>query len=272
MQNRYIGDVGDFGKYGLLRSLMGVGESPTPHHSLRLGVVWYLYPDELDNSDGKFDQYLDGSEINHARFGECDRPLYDELQCLRKKQDRNIADVRSSGILPSNTLYYEQSLSYLRNQSRFSRQATRENWLKNAQEATTEADVIFVDPDNGISETADPLRKNGPKFVFIEDLRHFAQRDQSLVIYHHLGRRGKAVEQIKHLSERLRSTLNVLCRVWSLWYHRGTARTYFIVAQERHQPILASRLTTFVNSPWSAHFDLVPKEQDASILTPKFVV
>lgn len=31
MQNRYVGDLGDFGKFGVLRSL-GCG--------LRLGVVW----------------------------------------------------------------------------------------------------------------------------------------------------------------------------------------------------------------------------------------
>ena len=43
MQNRYTGDIGDFAKYGLLRALC-------PGH--RLGVAWYLYPDESHNEDG----------------------------------------------------------------------------------------------------------------------------------------------------------------------------------------------------------------------------
>ena len=30
MQNRYVGDIGDFGKYGLLRALVGLGEASTP--------------------------------------------------------------------------------------------------------------------------------------------------------------------------------------------------------------------------------------------------
>lgn len=38
MQDRYVGDIGDFGKYGLLRALCA--------HDLSLGVVWYLVPDE----------------------------------------------------------------------------------------------------------------------------------------------------------------------------------------------------------------------------------
>ena len=42
MQNRYVGDIGDFGKYGLLRAHFG-RKYQIP---LRLGVVWYLFPDE----------------------------------------------------------------------------------------------------------------------------------------------------------------------------------------------------------------------------------
>jgi hypothetical protein len=49
MQDRYFGDVGDLGKYGLLRALSGLNEEP----QLRLGVVWYLFPDESHNTDGK---------------------------------------------------------------------------------------------------------------------------------------------------------------------------------------------------------------------------
>lgn len=44
MQDRYTGDSGDYIKYVLLRAL-SLG--------LKLGVAWYLYPDEDHNSDGK---------------------------------------------------------------------------------------------------------------------------------------------------------------------------------------------------------------------------
>ena len=46
MQNRYVGDVGDFGKYALLRRIGKAG--------LSLGVNWYLTPDESHNSNGKY--------------------------------------------------------------------------------------------------------------------------------------------------------------------------------------------------------------------------
>src|SRR5271155_819738 len=42
MQDRYVGDVGDFGKYALLRALAGV---PGPI-TVRLAIVWCRFPDE----------------------------------------------------------------------------------------------------------------------------------------------------------------------------------------------------------------------------------
>jgi hypothetical protein len=37
MQNRYTADLGDFGKYGLLKALC---QSKDEERNLRLGVVW----------------------------------------------------------------------------------------------------------------------------------------------------------------------------------------------------------------------------------------
>ena len=43
MQDRFVGDIGDFGKYGLLRTLAGIEPKAEPGY--RLGVVWYLRPE-----------------------------------------------------------------------------------------------------------------------------------------------------------------------------------------------------------------------------------
>ena len=257
MQNRYVGDIGDFGKYGLLRALCRVPESSSFNQPLRLSIVWYLYPNESHNADGKHIGYLSRTSANHAKFRACDLPLYESLRRLVVANNRHVGGVKESGIFPSDALYYERSLSYALRESRHSRQAARKEWLGGSLEATAGADLVFVDPDNGISETADPLRKNGPKFVYIDDLCQFADRGQSLVIYHHLGRRGTAVQQIKYWAEALQSNLNMPRLPWSLWYHRGTARAYFIVAQEHHMAILENQLASFLDSPWSKHFELV---------------
>ena len=248
MQNRYVGDVGDFGKYGLLRACV---------RQLRLGVVWYLHPDESHNSDGKYTGYLNGTAANQMEFRACDPPLYDELQRLVVENDRNVSRIRDSGVLPLDTAYFERSLSFSPKESRLARQVARADWLENALSATKGADVVFCDPDNGISETVDPLRKNGPKYVYVGDLKRFTERGQSLVVYHHLGRRAGAVDQIGYWAERLRSSLSLSCPPLALWYHRGTARAYFIVMQDSHRSVLEGQLARFLDGFWVNHFELV---------------
>ncbi len=54
MQDHYAGDIGDYVKFALLRKL-GVGK--------RLGVAWYLYPDEP--RDGGHNSYLNQTRWQH---------------------------------------------------------------------------------------------------------------------------------------------------------------------------------------------------------------
>ena len=77
MQNRYVGDVGDFGKYGLLRALCR--PSGAENRPLRLGVVWYLTTDETHNNDGRHIGYLEPTPKNLRDFRACDPDLYDTL-------------------------------------------------------------------------------------------------------------------------------------------------------------------------------------------------
>ena len=227
MQDRYTGDVGDFGKYGLLRHLIGLREARLSFVSMRLGVVWYLYPDESHNADGKYTGYLDDSPANHSRFRACDPELYDSMRRLVKTGCRNILTVQRSRVLRDDTLYYEPSLSFPPRMPRSERESARASWFEGALQATAEADVIFVDPDNslsdppnGINTSIDSLRKTGPKYVFMADLRAFFERGQSLIVYHHLGRRGTAVEQTTRVAEALKSSLGLSRLPASLCYRR----------------------------------------------------
>ena len=111
MQNQYVGDIGDFGKYGLLRALAG--------DPLRLGVVWYLFPyeppKEPGKGDGKFIDYLCHPTAKERKLIECDPFLYDKLhKIVIDEKDRRVVRVqeKESGILPTDTLYYDQCLSY----------------------------------------------------------------------------------------------------------------------------------------------------------------
>ena len=60
MKNQYLGDVGDYGKYGLLRYLA--------NNDIRIGVNWYLTADDGSN-DGKFVSYLNKDEDRRYENG-----------------------------------------------------------------------------------------------------------------------------------------------------------------------------------------------------------
>ena len=96
MQNRYVADVGDFGKFGLLRALAGVtGSDDGPR--LSIGVVWYRPSKETGPpGDGKKRDYLDSSR--QQRFEECDPELFGHLKEI-SDANRDLNEIGDRGIL-----------------------------------------------------------------------------------------------------------------------------------------------------------------------------
>jgi len=149
LQHRYVLDVGDFGKVVLLRSLCG-SDSPT---SLRLGVVWYLVPDESHNDDGKHVGYLKRPKPS---FRDCDLVLYDAFRHLLVGDDgalianrRHLTTIEGSGLLPDGTVFYGDPLEFPEASTVEDRSLLRHEWLNGAHRRTVQADVVSLDPDNG---------------------------------------------------------------------------------------------------------------------------
>ena len=257
MQNKYVGDVGDFGKYGLLRFLSGMTDSEGSAQLLRLAVHWYLHEDEKNKSDGKFISYLTGRPRYRDALRSCDEELHDKLYELVAAHNRSVAAVREGGVLPEDTAYFEQILNFPRYSSRASRSQVREAWLDAALMTAREAELVFVDPDNSISCKKDPLRKEGLKHVFIDDIRRFVDNGKSVVIYHHLGRQGTHRQQILCWSETLRKEFGLPVR--ALRYRRGNSRAFFVIMQQPHRELLDCRLDSFPCSSWvsGGHFEIV---------------
>ena len=257
MQNRYVGDVGDFGKYGLLRYLSRATNCQIAGEPFRLAVVWCLYPDEDHNADGKYVGYLSESVTNNAVFRNCDPELYEALREIVFSGSRCVGSVVGSGVLPDDTIYYDRVLHYPKGVGRLRRTHIQVDWISGALSETADADLVFIDPDNGISNAPLHWRKAAPKYTFVEDAREYFRRGQSLVIYHHLSRQGTAVQQIRRMTARLQTEIGLMRAPWALWYHRGSARCYFILAQNEHVDALRSRLHLLLDSGWRAHFEIV---------------
>jgi len=253
MQDRYAGDVGDFGKYGLLRLLSGLPGSET----LSLGVVWCLVPCESHNKDGKHLGYL-GKE---QEYGKCYPPLLASLRQMfgpRASQglERSIRAIESSDILPAGTRFFSECLVYRPTMSIIERGVLKDQWLARALDRTSNADIVFLDPDNGIecrSVSRGSLR--APKYVFWDDIAAFAEpnRRQSLVIYHHLSRVCDTVTQAANLQREFATRFPHLTTS-AVIYKRGTRRAFFVASHEAHRANLDVRLAKLFETRWSEHF------------------
>jgi hypothetical protein len=254
MQHRYVGDVGDFGKFGLLRILSGWDGEPL----LKLRVVWYLYPDEGHNADGKHVDYLQRKD---RAFRDCDELLYDKLHALlfddlgMIETNRHTSTIEGSDIFPKGTVFYSQPLAYLNGLPISARLNMRNEWFSDALTKTADADLIFLDPDNGI-ECASVKRtgNKGPKYVFWDEIDTFVERGQSVVIYHHLNRNGSHPKQVedklKQISERFANGFEAS----ALTFRRGTSRAYFVIASPHHKDLLHQRLAKIRAGLWNRHF------------------
>ena len=260
MKDRYTGDLGDFGKYGLLKALCGDSQVGP---SLSLGVVWYLTPDEEGSGDGGHVP----SDKNRDRLRPCDPPLFDSLHDIIERGPREVASIRRRGLLPAGTVYFEAALSFdgLQGSEQGAREVRlvhRERWFKGALDATEGCKVVFLDPDKGL-EIASTGRheKDSPQYVYFDELERFRTRGQSVVIYQHIHRkRGETAQiQIDQRFAKIREHIGSE-DAFALLYHRGTARAFFVVpADTETRQLLLERSQSFVEGLWGryGHFDLV---------------
>jgi hypothetical protein len=263
MQNRYVGDVGDFGKYGLLRALCPPGSDES--RGLSLGVIWYLVPDEGHKADGKHTSFLNPAHANVVGYRDCDPFLYDTLAEIVEGKARHVSSIRSDGILPAGTVFFEEPLTFdgmphVGPAAREARLRHRSEWLQRALEAAAGCDVVFVDPDNGLEVKTERHTIRGPKHVFFDELVPYTRRGQSLVIYHHMARNQPAPEQIRERFSQIAERLRGCDAPFALCYRRGTSRAFFVVPIKAHSAILLERAERFASGLWSLHFSLVAPE------------
>ncbi len=250
MQDRYVGDVGDFAKYALLRRLAGKNGELRIH----LGIVWCLYPDETHNKDGRHVSYLSRRE-----FENLDDRLLAALRRIVASGKRSISSVAQGKLLPRSTMFCELALApKVNGSSREHRLSHRRTWLENCLADTEKCDLIFFDPDNGIEVESVPKHhvKSG-KYIYWDELDAFWQRGQNLLVYHHLNRTMPSVRQVRILRERFESALEG-ARALPLVFRRGSCRVFWLV----YRPSVLGkemerRARDFLDGGWSKHFSPV---------------
>lgn len=237
MQNRYTGDIGDFGKLGLLRYLQKAG--------LSIGVNWYLVPDEKHNDDGRYVQYL-----KDKSYRRCDEQLLEELMHIVDTEQRAVASLEKEDVLKAR--YYSVSLD-CSGKTRSERTVFRDAWHREALQLLTGLDIVFVDPDNGLLvPTAEGTKKEN-KYVTPRELADYYNQGSSVIYYQHKARKLDQfyIDQHRELVEEIGKG-DASC--FGLKFTKTSLRYYFFIVQPKHKDVISETLRKMLSTEWSNCF------------------
>lgn len=235
MKNQYIGDIGDYGKYGLLRFLSSKG--------IRIGINWYLTKDDKSN-DGKMTKYLEND--NEAVY---DSKLFYTLKDIAAKGTlKKVEDIESSDIIP-NAVFFNETLNTSDTPDRKKRQAIRDAWHERAMEKLLNGtELIFADPDNGtLNFKRKPTVNNGEKYATVCELADYYRSEKDVVYYCHKARRSevKWKEKMNELKQVFPDA-----KIIVLTFHRGTQRSYIFGIHPEHYDKYNKLIADFLKTDW----------------------
>ena len=234
MKNQYFGDINDYRKYGLLRSILSASD-------LRLLVAWMLTPDD-GSTDGKFTSYLE-SENKWSMY---DPELFIQLkQLLTGTQNREVSLIEKSDLLPGAEYFSVEVPDFA---------SGRRDWFGQLSMAAKETDLVFLDPDNGLEVKSKPYgRKNSSKFAYWREVEALWLAGKSLLIYQHFVRERRVDYVQRMLMALKRATPGSLVEAFS------TSNVVFLMALQSEHQRFHDSVVRSVQENWEeqiSHWDL----------------
>ncbi len=214
MKNQYVGDIGDYGKYSLLRAFIDAG--------VKVGVNWYLTEDDGSN-DGKFRVYLEKDE--YRKYSPI---VYDELKKIVSSKKRTIKAIEKSNILPG-AYFFSKKLNFKGTPSE--RTKSRYQWLWDSIWELSGTELVFLDPDNGLYVKDNPADKCAEKYVLPSEVLKYWETRHNVVYYCHRGRRTE--QQWQEYMRIMRKTMPGT-RVIVITFHKGTQRSFVFLVRKMH--------------------------------------
>jgi 16S rRNA G966 N2-methylase RsmD len=246
MQNRYVGDIGDYSKFVLINNLF---------NDKKVGIIWYLYPNE-GNGDGKF--------RNYEKYNLKDKEIVEIMKKFSKIEEdkRNIQELenelKNNGFNYFNECIDKDCNSFFSNYKK--REDYRKKWFKKALEQVKDCDVVFADPDNGTqikvySEKTHAKQKikNG-KYIFFDEIDKLLENHKIVVIYQHLIRDKNKHKIFIDKKERELKDKNLIKNNYNFFYtiKFKSDRVYLILSKEN----LKGKIEEFCNK-FKGEFELI---------------
>jgi hypothetical protein len=176
---------------------LAILRAPSPGY--RLGVAWWLFPDENHHKDRGQIGYLNRPEV----WWHFDPFLFDALDEIVSTGQRNVRALERANVLPG-AIFTSDPIPVDGPIPR-RRQAWVE-WFGNVQRVLEEADLVFVDPDYGLESGGYKHRRSkSGKSILLTELRQLTRPGRCLIVYHHHPpRKGGHLSEVEHWTDHLR--------------------------------------------------------------------
>lgn len=233
MQDCYAGDIGDYGKFALLRELHKQG--------LSIGINWYK-TDAVASA-----KQNDGKYCIPDHLAVYDTDLSSRLRKIFHSQDGMIRSIEAleAEQLIDGALYYSDSIPAER----------RDEWHQHALSALFGSQLVFLDPDNGmIVPSVGKDRQKQRKYVLDTEVEDYLCQGHSVLIYQHRPRINEAV-YIDRMIERLISLRPNLKRsdIQVITFPRYSVRDYFAISLNKDHRLKINRaIDSMVNGIWGS--------------------
>ncbi len=206
MQDRYVADVGDFGKFQLFRYLFNHDESPL--NGKALSQIWFMHKGEgEENNDGRHIDYFE-------RMMGTDEYLEHSLLDVIMRDKREVTELENLKLLKNAKFFYEEVPKALED---------RYLWLNMALTFSSKSQIVAVAPDNGMALKCNRVKKcfdlltlekhysqkvQPHKYIFADEVSYFYRLPylEICIVYQHLSRCFPHDEQIHSLKHSLQKT------------------------------------------------------------------
>lgn len=243
MKDQYIGDIGDYGKYGLLRHLSENGAD--------ILVNWYLTEND-GSADGKHTAYLD----DEKRFRRYDSELFDILKKLVYSGNRSITSFERENCIDDASYYHTV----------ITPGSDRKEWHRNGLLAAAGKSFVFLDPDNGLTEKTKSA-KESVKFCFADEVADYYNTGVDVLYY---CQRDRSPADVWHSRLRVMQGYLPDACIRAVTCHRGTQRAYVFVLHRESEEKYSRIIDEFIDK-WAGFFTaecISSKEKTEDVIKP----
>ena len=230
MQDRYAGDIGDYGKFALLRAMEAQG--------LTVGVNWYLsktLPSEI-HDDGKYRIPSQYEKLDPGLSAALNR-IFD------LREDRSVLALEQAHLLATN-LFVNEAVPRETDQ--------REAWHQKALTKLADCDIVFLDPDNGLNvKSVKPGSQKSPKYGWLHEVSDYIASGKSVIVYNHRPRK-KIESYLAECAARFSSDPVLSGKRFSVMtFPRRSIRDFFIIpASQTHEERIRQALQSLLDGPF----------------------